>query len=270
MRCGPGSWRRARASRRAICRSTRTICEIADFRDREVEGDLDVGRNLGNWGEIRVGCTASTAWTYDRWGNPDLVDAAVQQRRVLLQVLLRPARQRAFPARRSDVHAAMGCQSHQFGRGLLLGSRDAPTGWWRAPAAATRCSCGYLGRHDPGRRRQADRRAGLLFVGRLFQSLGTRAVVLARSELCDRARHLLSQDQPRRGGFLRVSGLRRHVIGGRAIPGRVAATSAAASAHKDGSLFLAFDTFLGPVYLGSGYDGQTGNAGYYLFLGRTF
>jgi len=42
------------------------------------------------------------------------------------------------------------------------------------------------------------------------------------------------------------------------------------SAHKDGSLFLAFDTFLGPVYLGSGYDGQSGTAGYYLFLGRTF
>ena len=42
-----------------------------------------------------------------------------------------------------------------------------------------------------------------------------------------------------------------------------------ASAHKDGSVFLAFDTFLGPVYLGTGYD-QTGNSGYYLFLGRTF
>ncbi len=41
------------------------------------------------------------------------------------------------------------------------------------------------------------------------------------------------------------------------------------SAHKDASVFVAFDTFLGPVYLGSGYD-QTGHAGYYLFLGRTF
>jgi len=41
------------------------------------------------------------------------------------------------------------------------------------------------------------------------------------------------------------------------------------SARKDGSVFLAFDTFLGPVYLGTGYD-QRGSAGYYLFLGRTF
>ena len=29
--------------------------EVADFRDREAEADLDFGRNLGNWGEIRVG-----------------------------------------------------------------------------------------------------------------------------------------------------------------------------------------------------------------------
>ena len=41
------------------------------------------------------------------------------------------------------------------------------------------------------------------------------------------------------------------------------------SAHKDASLFLAFDTFLGPVYLGSGYD-TAGHSAYYLFLGRTF
>ena len=41
------------------------------------------------------------------------------------------------------------------------------------------------------------------------------------------------------------------------------------SARKDGALFVAFDTFLGPVYLGSGYDSH-GHSAYYLFLGQTF
>ena len=41
------------------------------------------------------------------------------------------------------------------------------------------------------------------------------------------------------------------------------------STRKDASLFIAFDTFLGPVYLGSGYD-TAGHSAYYLFLGRTF
>ena len=41
------------------------------------------------------------------------------------------------------------------------------------------------------------------------------------------------------------------------------------SAHKDVSLFLGFDTLLGPLYVGSGYD-ESGNSAFYLFLGRTF
>jgi len=39
--------------------------------------------------------------------------------------------------------------------------------------------------------------------------------------------------------------------------------------RKDASLFLGMDTFLGPVYLASGFD-QHGNQAFYLFLGRTF
>ena len=41
------------------------------------------------------------------------------------------------------------------------------------------------------------------------------------------------------------------------------------SARKDASLFLGFDTFLGPLYLGTGYD-SSGNSALFLFLGRTF
>jgi NTE family protein len=41
------------------------------------------------------------------------------------------------------------------------------------------------------------------------------------------------------------------------------------SLHKDASVFLGLDTFLGPLYLGSGFDDH-GNQAYYLFLGRTF
>jgi NTE family protein len=41
------------------------------------------------------------------------------------------------------------------------------------------------------------------------------------------------------------------------------------SARKDASVFLAFDTLIGPLYLGSGFD-RTGSAAFYLFLGRTF
>ncbi len=41
------------------------------------------------------------------------------------------------------------------------------------------------------------------------------------------------------------------------------------SARKDAAVFVAFDTYFGPLYLGSGYD-TVGNAAFSLFLGRTF
>src|SRR3984893_2542734 len=48
--------------------------EVADFRDREVEADLDVGRNLSNWGEIRVGLHRTNGLTRQRFGDPKLVE----------------------------------------------------------------------------------------------------------------------------------------------------------------------------------------------------
>ena len=39
--------------------------------------------------------------------------------------------------------------------------------------------------------------------------------------------------------------------------------------HKDASIFLGIDTFLGPVYIATGFD-QHGDEAFYLFLGRTF
>jgi NTE family protein len=42
-----------------------------------------------------------------------------------------------------------------------------------------------------------------------------------------------------------------------------------ANSHKDASIFLGIDTFLGPVYLATGYE-EHGREAFYLFLGRTF
>ncbi len=47
---------------------------VADFRDREVEADLDVGYNLGNWGEIRAGLHRTNGLTRVRLGDPTLVE----------------------------------------------------------------------------------------------------------------------------------------------------------------------------------------------------
>ena len=42
-----------------------------------------------------------------------------------------------------------------------------------------------------------------------------------------------------------------------------------ANSRKDASIFLGIDTFLGPIYLATGYE-EHGRQAFYLFLGRTF
>ena len=39
--------------------------------------------------------------------------------------------------------------------------------------------------------------------------------------------------------------------------------------HRDAAIFLGADTYIGPVYIAAGYDDQ-GQSGFYLFLGRSF
>ena len=48
--------------------------EIADYRDREAEADFDIGRTLGNWGEIRAGYHRTNGATRVRLGDPNLVE----------------------------------------------------------------------------------------------------------------------------------------------------------------------------------------------------
>ena len=41
------------------------------------------------------------------------------------------------------------------------------------------------------------------------------------------------------------------------------------SARRDAALFFGADTYIGPVYLATGYD-ERGVTAFYLFLGRSF
>ncbi|HMK86852.1 MAG TPA: hypothetical protein VK437_12915, partial [Steroidobacteraceae bacterium] len=241
--------------------------QVADFRDREVEADVDFGRNLGNWGEIRVGYHRINGLTYDRYGNPDLVDSQYNNGEYFFK----------FSYDRLDnVHFPREGQTFDI-------RWDANRTNLGADTAFDRVSLDWLTAGSRGRNT-------LL----LWTSAGT--------TLDGRLKPSDVQDFYSLGGFLSLSGLapqsllgpnyaiarliyfRKISRGGEGFfefPAYIGASfelgntwarrgdMSFASAHKDGSVFLAFDTFLGPVYLGSGYD-QTGNAGYYLFLGRTF
>jgi len=241
--------------------------ETSDFRDREAEGDLDFGRNLGDWGEIRVGFHRTNGATRYRYGDPDLVAGNYNEGEYFFKFSVDLLDNVHFP---------------RAGQTFTL-QWDADRNNLGADFASDRVKADYLWAHSTGRNT-------VLW----WTSAGTTLDGDIKPTLLPEFYSL--------GGFFNLSGLaptslygpnyaitraiyfRRISRGGEGFfefPAYVGMSlelgntwehrgeMSFGSARKDGSLFLAFDTFLGPVYLGSGYDTR-GHSAYYLFLGRTF
>ena len=241
--------------------------QIADFRDREVEGDLDVGRNLGNWGEIRVGIHRINGLTYDRYGNTDLVDPQYNNGEYFFKFSYDQLDNVHFPREGQTFDVQWDADRTHLG----------------SDTAFDRVSADWLGALSRGRNTLLLwTSAGATLDGRLktsdvqdFYSLGGffNLSGLAPQSLLGPnyaiARAIYFRKISRGGeGFFEFPAY----IGGSLELGNTwlhRSDIGYGSAHKDASVFIAFDTFLGPVYLGTGYD-QRGTAGYYLFLGRTF
>jgi NTE family protein len=241
--------------------------EVADYRDREAEVDLDVGRNIGNWGEIRWGVHRENGATRVRLGDPNLVEQQYNNGEYFFK----------FSYDRLDsVHFPREGQTFSL--------------QWDANRTD-------LGADIPWDRVQAD--------WLLARSYERNTLLLWTSAGSTVSGHIPSTAVPELyslGGFFNLSGLAPQSLIGpnyaiaRAVyfrkighggegffefPAYIGMSLeigntyehrgdfSYGSAHKDASLFLAFDTYLGPVYLGTGYD-QSGNTALYLFLGRTF
>ncbi|HEY2779888.1 MAG TPA: patatin-like phospholipase family protein [Steroidobacteraceae bacterium] len=241
--------------------------EIADFRDREAEADFDIGRNLGNWGEIRAGYHRTNGAARVRLGNPLLVQQQYNNGELFFKFSYDRLDNLHFPR-----------EGQQF------------TLQWDA------------NRTDLGADTRSDKVQADWLIAR---SLGRNTVLLWTSAGSVVGGHINDTAIPNLfslGGFFNLSGLAPTSLFGsnyaitRAIyfrkigrggegffefPAYIGMSLEAGntwqsrsdmnfgSTRKDASLFLAFDTFLGPVYLGSGYD-TAGHSAYYLFLGRTF
>jgi NTE family protein len=241
--------------------------QVADFRDREAEVDFDIGRNLGNWGEIRAGFHRTNGATRVRFGDPSLVESAYNNGELFFE----------FSYDKLDnVHFPRDGQSFTF-------QWDANRTDLGADFASDKIQADWLMARSSGRNT-------LL----LWSSAG--------STVNGNIKPTALPDFFSLGGFFNLSGLapasligphyaiargiyfRKISRGGEGFfefPAYVGMSlevgntwdhrgdMSFASANKDASIFIAFDTYLGPVYLGSGYD-TAGHSAYYLFLGRTF
>ena len=110
---------------------------IAEYRVRSVTGGIDFGRELSNWGEVRVGLAAGHGPLARADRRSDAADRRIRSRRLLCALLLRQARQHLLPAPRPAVRVRMARRAREHRRRQDFDA-FVSSGWSRALSTATR------------------------------------------------------------------------------------------------------------------------------------
>jgi NTE family protein len=241
--------------------------EVADFRDREAEADFDFGREFGNWGEIRLGFHRINGATRVRYGDPSLVESDYNLGEYFVKFSYDRLDNVHFP--RDGQTFSLQWDADRTNLGADVASDKVQADWLMARSRGrntiliwTSAGTTLDGNINPTALPEFYSLGGFFNLSGLApQSVFGPNYAIARAIYFRKIGH---------GGegfleFPAYLGLSLEVGNTWEHRGDMSLESA----RKDASVFLAFDTFLGPVYLGSGFD-RTGTAAFYLFLGRTF
>ena len=259
---------------------------LAEYRVRTFDYGLDFGRDFGNWGEIRTGVEHQNGSQDVEIGTPsaNLPSNSFNTLDYFVRLSYDRLDDVNFPHR--GQQATVEWLSERTGTG--------------ADQSFDRVSFSYLAAHTFGRYTTVFSAAGgttinapqdLVLSGQLTGLGGTEVTTPTDLRLLFPL-----------GGFLNLSGLKADSLAGphfaiarglfykqigRGGPGYLdvptylgfslemgnvwdrLGEASFANTHRDASVFLGMDTFLGPFYLAYGYDDK-GSQAFYLFLGRTF
>jgi NTE family protein len=237
---------------------------LSEYRIRDNKTGLDVGRELGNWGEWRTGVFRGTGSARVRIGDTSLPQSSFSSGGYFARLTYDTLDNIFYPRH----------------------------GWqWQADWIGQRTTVG------------SDRTSDRLEVKTLVaQSYRKHTLILSAAVGSTLNSQNYAQDYFQLGGFLNLSGLHAGQLSGshyglaRAIYYRKVGNGGEGTfdvplyagisleagntwlkrsdmrfgdLRENGSIFMGADTILGPVFLGAGADAQ-GNSAFYLFLGRTF
>jgi NTE family protein len=238
---------------------------VAQFRLRDFSYGIDVGREFGEWGELRVGVQWAEGRSRLRVGDPQLAAERFDVRQWFMRFSVDQLDDVNFPRSgqsltaevRSETSRLAGVDAADFVTfdGLIARSSGRNTGvLWLSGGSTLDAT-----QSDP---RNLFTLGGFLNLSGVSpDSISGRHYAIARG--------LYYRQIGRAGaGFLNVP----TYLGVSYEAGNVwdrRRDISFSDARQNGSLFLGLDTLLGPVYLGAGWN-DAGNSAFYLFLGRTF
>ncbi len=246
--------------------------ETANFRLRDFTYGLDLGRQLGNWGEARVGLLHDEGTSYVRIGDPDLPTTHFRDYGFFVRFSYDQLDDVDFPHSGELATVQWNSEQSWVKEEGVVGSEN----------PLNQVTLSWLGAATFGRETAVLWTTGgttlnqttpldlqtQFTLGGLFNLSGLPAQSLAGSDF-GIARLLLYRKIGSGGeGLLNFPAyLGISIEAGNVWQERQSIDLS--SVRKDGSVFLGLDTPLGPVYLATGFD-QSGTEAFYLFLGRTF
>ncbi len=241
--------------------------QVADYRDREAEAAFDVGRTLGNWGEIRVGYHRINGASTVRLGDPTLVEPQYNNGELFVKFSYDQLDNLHFPRAGSQFTLQWDGNRTELGADTAYDKVQADWLMARSLGRNTLLLWGSAGSVVSGAI-PATAVPDFFSLGGFFNLSGLAPMSLYGPDYAiARAIYFRKIGRGGEGFFEFPAYLGMSLEMGNTWQTR--GDMSFGSTHKDAALFLAFDTFLGPVYLGSGYD-TAGHSAYYLFLGRTF
>jgi NTE family protein len=238
---------------------------LAEYRVRSTDYGLDLGRELGNYGEIRIGAGRSVGEARVRVGNPLLPPSSFDAHNYFAEFRYDSVDDVNFP--RHGGSFSIGWNGEREGNGdssssnLLLFDQQYAHSWGRNTAIFWTTA---------GTRLDSDVSIvrSYFALGGFLNLSGITPETLVGPHFAI-ARGIYYRRVGEGGqGFLNVP----VYVGASIEEGNVwdsRSDISFSSARTNGSLFIGLDTLLGPVYFATGFDDKGGSA-YYLFLGRTF
>ena len=237
---------------------------IGAFRVRSFEYGLDLGREFGNWGELRGGILDTRGTTAVRLGDFSVPEVSYHTEAGFLRFSYDRLDSTTFP--RSGQALTLSLRGEQAGRGAQGADTftfDWHGAWSRGKNTAVAWLSGgsTIGGSDTNVRAYFPLGGFLNLSGTAAQSLAGPHYAIAR---------LLYVRSVGRGGegvlnvpaYAGISYELGNVWFNRSEMN-------IGSARSDASLFFGADTYIGPAYLAVGYD-EGGSTAFYLFLGRSF
>jgi len=246
--------------------------QIADFRLRDFNYGLDLGRELGNWGEARIGVLHDEGTSYVRVGEPSLPATHFRDYGFFVRFSYDQVDDVDFP-HTGQLATVQWSSENNWVSEQEQGGMQRPL---------NQVTLNWLGAQSFGRETMILwTTAGTTFsqtepydlhtqylLGGLFNLSGLPVESLAGSDF-GIARFLYYHKIGSGGeGVLDFPAY----LGFSLEAGNVWADREdvdLSSVRKDGSVFVGFDTPVGPLYLATGFD-QKGYETFYLFLGRMF